>query len=300
MKIKPIFFILLWYPIAMQFMRYLHALSVGGRAFADHFGLSDFSRVSIFMLCAPTVQFIKKGSKTHPDKHKSSHLVINGIYIALVDILLLVAVCGLVLFLQLDILLPEFLQRVVRVYIMGISTSILRVVFECPVLYWLRDDSRVARILPIYDRPYLTASPRDLWHRWSVTAGYHLRKGLYEPFGGSKNRIVATAAAFFVNCILHIYWWSMAIKGQIDYIYWNLLFMYPLASFLLQDLFNRIFGSTTSTTEKRGKSMCHNGANLMLLWVGFYAIGEAMSDAHGLNSSLTAVCRANLLLPPLD
>ena len=65
--------------------------------------------------------------------------------------------------------------------------------------------------------------------------GYHLRKGLYEPFGGSKNRILATAAAFFVNCVLHIYWWSMVIKGQIDYSYWNLLFMYPLVSFLLQD-----------------------------------------------------------------
>jgi hypothetical protein len=46
--------------------------------------------------------------------------------------------------------------------------------------------------------------------------------------------------------------------------------------------------------------MWHNGANLMLLWVGFYAIGEAMSSANGLNSSLTAVCRSNLLLPPLD
>lgn len=313
--VKPLFFIVLWYPLAMQFMRYLHALSVGIQPFVDHFGLTDFSRVFIFMMSPPSVQFRnskklennckawtvvqlkdyqrnKKNIVLDDDKNKNYDKMLKDVKIIFLDILITISMCGLVLLLKLDVFLPDFLQRLIRIYIMGFSTSILKFVLECPVKYCLRNDPRVARIVPIYDRPYLSTPPRDLWHRWSVTAGYHLRKAFYEPAQGfQNNKIVAAALPFGVNCLLHMYWWSMAIKGDVDFSYCNLLFLYPLISFFVQDLIYCV-------TKKR--PILRMGGNLMVLWVGFYAIGEEMASAHGLKSSLTGVCRSNLGLPLLD
>jgi hypothetical protein len=110
---------------------------------------------------------------------------------------------------------------------------------------------------------------------------------------------LATIVPFLVNCLLHIYWWSMGIKGEIDYLYWNLLFAYPLTSLLIQDVV--IDGSSqTQPRERKPPSLYQRVANFALLWIGFCMVGEPMSSANGLPTSLTAVCRANLgLLPQL-
>jgi hypothetical protein len=300
--IKPLCFILLWYPVAMQFMRYLHAWSVGGKVFQSHFGLTEFDRVRIFMLCPCTVQFQTKIYDDNKPRATTTDHLKKDIKIAFMDIFITVGGCGLILLLGLDTLLPELLQRVVRVYIMGFSTSILKVVLECPCRWLLRNDGRIIRILPIYDRPHLTLCPRGLWHRWSVTAGYHLRKGFYEPLGGGCNdttsaqKYFATAVPFGVNCLLHVTWWSIAIKGEIDFVYWNLLFAYPLVSFWVQDA---VVGDLVFGTRKP-QSIGHHMANLAILWIGFCAVSEPMSSAHGLNHVLTDVCRANVFLPPLE
>jgi hypothetical protein len=347
-NIKPMFFILLWYPPAMQFMRYLHALSVGGTEFARHFGLTDLKRVAIFTMSVPTVLFQiqddidnKKQQQEQQQDHEQHRLRLReDVSVALMDLVITVTLCWSVLFLKLDILLPDFLQQVIRVYIMGLSTCIFKLVLEVPSRFFLlrvtstststsnpRHATRI-RIIPIFDRPYLTLSPRELWHRWSVTAGYHLRKGFYEPLllvgrgheqsNKDKNNRhyywvattgLATAAPFLVNCILHITWWSIVVKGEMEYIYIHLLFVYPLVSFWIQDavirrLFLALEGSSSSSSSSSGnrhidkkaktKSTWHHLANLAILWVGFYSIGEAMSTAHGLNTSLGDVCRANL------
>ena len=380
MVVKPMWFILLWYPPAMQFFRYLHALSVGGTEFAHHFGLTDPKRVAIFMWSVPTVLFLndhrnrneneknqemattssKKQQQHQDDHHHEQHRLRfrEDVQVALMDIFLTVALCASVLLLKLDIFLPDCLQRVIRVYIMGLSTSIFKLVLEVPSRFLLlrvtnshnnnnNHNTQVTttttttttriRIIPIFNRPYLTRSPRGLWHRWSITAGYHLRKAFYEPLlvinKNNNNNIhnnwitttgVATAAPFLVNCILHITWWSLVVKGEMDFIYIQLLFVYPLLSFGIQDVvIRRLFQvvekrsssssstsnkrdnhhqttpspTTTSTTTSTSKSMCHHLANLLVLWIGFYSISESVSTAHALNSSLTGVCRANLGLP---
>jgi hypothetical protein len=341
-NIKPIFFLLLWYPPAMQFLRYLHALSVGSTVFAHHFGLTDLKRVTMFMLSVPTVQFQnqnqakgtddisnKKQQQQHDHGLDSLRLLREDVHVALMDIVITFSLCWSILFLKLDILLPDCIQRVIRVYIMGFSTSILKLVLELPCRFLLlRTQVTRIRIIPIFNRPYLTLSPRNLWHRWSVTAGYHLRMGFYEPLlligrddnsNKYKNKNswatityigLATAAPFLVNCIFHITWWSIVVKGEMDYIYINLLFVYPLVSFWIQEVvIRRLFlvleGSSSSISsnsdsdksdnrQAQTKSTWHHLANLALLWVGFYMIGESMSKAHALPFSLTAVCRANI------
>jgi hypothetical protein len=307
----------------------LHILSVGIDEFIQDFGLladddgdddDASSRIRIFILSTPTVIFRNlqnacKKNDDHSDNHTTS-LADNSknnddsphIRIAFGDIGMTVVICAITLFfLQQGVHIPGWLQRIVRVYIMGFSTSIVRIIHECPVRWILAKDSRVERIVSIYDRPYLTKSPRELWRRWSVTAGFHLRKGFYDPlvlraYAGSSSpssslvTIAAAAAPFFVNSVFHMTWWSVAIKGEMEYYtYWNILFAYPLVSFALQDAISlRLFGTKRATTWP------HHVANFVLLWAGFYLIGEPMSRAHALNSDLEAVCRANLLLPPLD
>jgi hypothetical protein len=123
------------------------------------------------------------------------------------------------------------------------------------------------------------------------------------PAGVVAKKVLATIAPFLVNCLFHIYWWSMGIKGEIDYVYWNLLFAYPLTSLLIQDVV--IDGSSQTQTQtqprerKPSPSLYQRVANFGLLWIGFCMVGEPMSSAHGLHSSLTAVCRANVGLPQL-
>ena len=165
--------------------------------------------------------------------------------------------------------------------------------------------STVHRIIPLYNRPYLTTSPRDLWNtRWSVTAGYHLRWAFYTPVrnycwrkerggGGGTWLVAAAAAPFLVNCLLHISWWSLVVKGTIDHAYWNLLFVYPLVSLALQDF----MGTVVFASRRRATTLLHKLANMVLLWTGFLFITEPMSAAQGLHSSLRHVCRANLGLP---
>jgi hypothetical protein len=321
--IRPVFLILLWYPPAMQLIRYFHALAVGGTAFANQFGLSTFSEVAIFTLSVATVKFqndetrrkditdARSREKIHRAlRRPGDDQLLKDFCICCMDLAVTVLGCGLILFLKLDILLPHWMQRIVRVYIMGLSTAVIKLVLELPCRCLLRNHENVDFVVPIYDQPYLACSPRDLWHRWSVTAGFHYRKGFYEPSivllrgghglkssndSGYLSLWVAAAAPFFVNCVLHIYWWSLVVKGAIDYSYINLLFLSPLVSFWVQDIVvgQLLFSSRTAT------SMPQQAANYAVLVVAFYCIGQQMSDAHALPPTLTAVCRANVFLPPL-
>ena len=131
-------------------------------------------------------------------------------------------------------------------------------------MYDARDDIRC--IVPIYDRPYLATSPRKLWQRWSVTAGYHFRHGFYKPFVRKEEAKaspsfmnyrryiwIPTLAPFLVNCLLHIHWWSLVIKGEIKNLYWNLIFAYPLLSFFFEDVIigRLLFGRVSSSCHIR-------------------------------------------------
>lgn len=351
-SVKPMLFIVLWYTIAMQFLRYLHLLSVGPMAFRRHFGLTSLKRTQLFMWSAPTIQFLPDAKKkdiaaTDDDStlflHHSASSNLSWAHLkaefrtALWDVVGMEVICAAVLLFHWGETLPLFLQALIRVYIMGFSTSVLKLLLECPSYYYIlrqthATDAEMIRIFPIYNRPHFTQSPRELWHRWSVTAGYHLRLAYYEPVmqrfrcqyepldaqkekstpasTTMSQRLVATAAPFAANCLLHITWWSIVVKGELEFIYWKLLFVYPLLSFAIQDILSQLMmtqgskhrpptkNSTSSITCKNAPSWQHWIFNILLMWMGFILIGEPMSTAHGLNSELTAVARSNLLLPP--
>eukprot|EP00977_Amphora_coffeiformis_P022652 scaffold11172_cov172-Amphora_coffeaeformis.AAC.5 len=374
--VKPMLFIVLWYTTAMQFLRYLHLLSVGPTVFRGHFGLTSLRRTQLFMWSAPTIQFLpsnKKGDDAASLSvsplltiHHSASSDLSWSHfksefrMALWDVVGMEVLCATVLLFHLGEKLPLVLQALIRVYIMGFSTAVLKILLECPSYYYIlrctaakMDDtsSTMIRAFPIYNRPHRTQSPRELWHRWSVTAGYHLRLAYYEPVmqrfrrhhqDSTTNttttthrptttmmeRLVATAAPFVVNCLLHVTWWSIVIKGELDYIYWKLLFVYPMASFFIQDILVRLMAkgqqqqehtknpskttatnddsSTTSTSTLKPSALPsppswqHSFLNILLMWIGFILIGEPMSLAHGLHSKLTDVARANLLMRPLS
>ena len=135
LALKPIVYIMLGYPQAMQCIRYLHALAVGSVVFDQHFGLQqNLARMKIFMWCPPTVIFKSSFSK-HDDEQKDAARGVPwkaDLQIALMDIVICFALCATGVMLQLDIWLPELLQQMYRMYIMAYSTSILKVVLECP------------------------------------------------------------------------------------------------------------------------------------------------------------------------
>ena len=312
LNLIPLVYLLLAYPQAMQFLRYLHALAVGPRVFSRHFGLDEDSlaRSKIFMWCPPTVLFrSNENDKAHTDTAIAVLSVSSSwkedLKIALLDIIIFLAICVTGVVFELHLWLPDFMQLWLRIYIMAYSTSLLKVLLECPCTYLLRHHAQVIRIIPLYHRPYLTSSPRDLWNtRWSVAAGYHLRCAFYNPchewIKAAQHKygfvvpswlavLVAAVAPFLVNCILHITWWSLLVKGTMDTAYWNLLLAYPLVSLAVQDAMGMLFFASRRATTRLHKIM-----NLWLLWAGFWWVAGPMSVAQGLHTSLRAVCRANL------
>jgi len=327
-NVKPIIILLLWYPIAMQMIRYLHALSVGGTAFGRQFRLTSWRRVQIFTLSVPTVLFVhddKPKTKTDDDKQtkdssqpimmmqmtypKSTSSLSDELISCRNDLIGFLGTCALVLLFRLDVWLPLPLQQVIRVFIMAISTSLLKVVLEMPTRYLLRHSNDIHAIIPIYDQPHLASSPRDLWRRWSVTAGYHLKHGFYEPLLMRKEspsygrRLVATMAPFAVNGVLHWTWWSIVVIGRLDDRYVYLLFLFPILTILVQDICvnGRLEGgemkptmSTSSLHKQQPQHKRH--LNRIIVWTGAWCIGSMMSSVHGLSEDLGDVCRNNLLL----
>ena len=127
----------------------------------------------------------------------------------------------------------------------------------------------------------------------------HLKQAFYEPLQGRQlptsqlsytRLMVATAAPFLANTLLHATWWSWVIKHELDWVYWRILFVYPVLSILLQDV---VIGDWIFGTRKP-QAWIHHGVNLVLLWMGFAYVAEPMSTAHGLPVSLRDVCVTNL------
>jgi hypothetical protein len=206
---RPEIIMLLWLPLAMLSVRYLHALAVGGDEIAHHFGLTSFTRVAIFTLCVPTVKF-KEAPVVGPNGNSRQRAIFD-LRACLLEMVAVVGTSSVIIHFGLDSELPDWAQRLVYAYLLVFSAYVPKLLFEIPVRFLL--GNRVM-IVPLTTMPYLTSSPRDVWHRWSISAGYHYRKGFSDPLGGKENRIVATVAPFFVNCVLHMFLWSFMIRGE--------------------------------------------------------------------------------------
>ena len=280
--------------------------AVGSTATIQQFGLLDFSRVKIYMWSAPTVLF-----RTTDDGEEKDRFLIEiksksrdwkyHFRICLFDTVVSRLVALAVLVLKLDLILPLPLQRILIAYLLGFLVSTVKLIYEIPCRYLLRNDHRIRCIIATSDQPYLTKSPRDLWHRWSVGFGYLLRKGFYDPLHRYHDEgqlishhfhLLSTAVPFFINALFHSTWWSFVSTNKLDTsgMYWNLLFVYPLVSFVLQDVVvgDWMFGSRRATTQ------AHQAMNLALLWIGFCFVAEPMAIANAIPTTLVGLSRHTL------
>lgn len=79
-----------------------------------------------------------------------------------------------------------------------------------------------ARLLGIrlhknFDRPYLSASPREFWRRWHVTLGTWFRDYVYIPLGGSRaglpRQLLLNLLVFLLSGLWHGARWTFVVWG---------------------------------------------------------------------------------------
>lgn len=299
---------LLWYPIGTQILRYMHAAAVGPAIFCQTLGLSSPWRVKAFMWSAPTLVFVPKHRDNDNEKNKIMKRFLLNLHVdeswmsvlqsSLFDLGLTILVCAAVLHFEWYQTLPGVIVTLLRILIMGTSVSLFRVILEVPVRFALRQwygTDVVVVILPIYNQPLYSTSPRDFWRRWSTSVGFHLRCAWYDPCMCKQSnnviqRWLATALPFGFNCVWHVTWWSWAMKGEMDGAYVTLLGYYPMVSLALQDLVVQY-----GPKHKWLQAMLLRG----IVWIGFACVAETMQVANGAPPSLRDTCRSNLLLPRL-
>lgn len=230
----------LWTLFALQCVKYVHAVAVGGEELAQQFGLTSFSRVALFTLSVPTLVFFD--APVTGSKGNSMQLVLRELVIGVLGVAAMVGLCQATLYFQLDTFLPNSVQLIIYMYITALSCEVGTLLYEIPVrllLLALRNNNQVM-VIPIIDNPILSSSPRDLWRRWTCCAGYHFRKGFYEPLlrkYDKNNRLMATTVPFVVNCLVHIFCWGYWIQGNYYQVQeWVvLLVIFPLTTIWIQD-----------------------------------------------------------------
>ena len=322
---------LLWVPLGIQILRHIHLVAIGPEAFAHHFGLGrdnerkrskgvnvDWQRRLCIFMWSPATVFFHPTIQKEPDKIKSRAVHepwFHVLRVSLIDLGCMVLLCAAVLQFRLydEQRMPYAGQLLLRILIMGTSVAFFRLLLEVPVRYALRHNASVRRILPLYNRPLLATCPRDFWHRWSTSVGYHLRGAFYDSLDKTNNfskkhrppslflLLLRASFPFVVNALFHIYWWSFAIRGHAEYAYIYLLGVYPLVSFLVQDV---IMGKVSGSSSRHNQQVANKTkewwqATLLrvVLWIGWASAAESMQVANGASLSLRDVCRSNLLLP---
>lgn len=96
------------------------------------------------------------------------------------------------------------------------------------------------------------------------------------------------------------------MKGQVEYAYVYLLGVYPLASFLIQDVImgkalvhQKSHGNNNSKRLNKTTTWWQAVLLRAVLWIGFASVAETMQVANGASLSLRDTCRSNLLLPKI-
>jgi len=223
---------LLWAPFAMQMVKYVHAVAVGGNRVARQFNLTSFSRAAIYILAPPTVIFTDA-----PVEGPKGNTRIKGLWTILegvIQLILAVTIVTLVLELRLDQSLPEWTQRVVTMYCRALCMGMNNILYDGPTRVLL--GNRVM-VFDSSNWPVLSTSQRKLWRRWSLGAGYLFRTGFYEPLGGRNNAFWATTVPFVVNCFIHVFVWGYWMQFRPVYEYVHLQITLPLSCMLLLEEF---------------------------------------------------------------
>lgn len=265
---------LLWVYYALLGMRYIHASFVGGVAFANHFGIQTFRQTALFTLSVPTILFtegkqqVKGGNSTSDTFRRTVTSILNiGGMVTLAHIVL-----------QLKLYeLPIWAQRVLEAYMLALTGGVSTLIHEIPVRLLVQNQPGVV-VIPLVDNPILSKSPRDIWRRWTVCAGYHFRKGLYEPLiQKGHGRFIALSAVFLANTLLHWICWSYWTQRCFRVEWFLVLVLFPLVSISLQDALRILL--------ERG-SWAYTIASYILFIVSVCVVLPIFYDVNGMPSTL--------------
>jgi len=241
-------FMLAYY--AFLAIKIVHGIADGDE-FTKSFGIgSSFPRLAAFTLLPPTVMFDGAGDISAAEGQRPTNNTmlpwmtnnrVYGVYLVLRGMLqigIMVALSKLVLLYE-DTArsLPYWIQVIGSAYLCVIipGGGINDIIQNGPTRILVGGSNGInVVIIDTSDAPLLTTSPRDFWHRWSKSAGYHLRKAFYEPLGGGQNPVVATAAAFGVNVALHVFWLGPATTGRLGWGYVWMLDVAPVAAVVIE------------------------------------------------------------------
>jgi alginate O-acetyltransferase complex protein AlgI len=71
------------------------------------------------------------------------------------------------------------------------------------------------RVSEMFEKPYLSRSPRDFWgKRWNLYFRDLAHRNIFIPAGGSRRPVLATFLVFFVSGIFHEYLIIMSVGFQ--------------------------------------------------------------------------------------
>lgn len=64
-----------------------------------------------------------------------------------------------------------------------------------------------------FDRPYLSANPKEFWRRWHMTLSFWIRDYLYVPLGGNRHHIRNILIVFAACGLWHGAGWNFVVWG---------------------------------------------------------------------------------------
>ena len=245
--------------------------------------LSSFYRTVLFCYLPATIIFDQP-----PSDSNSRWRAIGYFFRGIVQLVVMGTVARWIIDWKLDERLPRSMRFVIAFYQIALSQGGIADVVMSSVTRGMLGQT-VAIIEPS-NVPVLTTSPRYFWHRWSSSAGYHLRKSIYEPLGGRSNQWPATIATFGTNCVLHVTWWGYVSEGKLAWNYIPLLLIGPLVAltldkFVLVPLFKNTSKSSSWSSSVSNNALYH-GASLVVLQVMASVLSPCFLDAHGFPDNL--------------
>jgi hypothetical protein len=265
---------LAWWPFGILASKYIHALFDPN--FQTVFHLSTFTRVALFCYCGPTLIFkrdkhralLRSGART-----KGLGLFLRGV----LQIGILHVVASTVLKCNAQEHLPWWMCNILLFYQVALSQGgAADCLFNAPTVFWVGAD---ADVLYMADLPVLTTSPRILWHRWSISTGFHFRRAVYEPLGGRNNQFVATFCTFAVNCILHVFWWGPIVIDKFAWGFAWVLIIGPMVALFVDKY-------VLQAAFPKGSSL-YKASSWLLLQVLVALLVEQFFVAQGLPLTLT-------------
>ena len=284
---------LIWWIYALTSVKYVHA--VLSPTFGNDLGLTTWQRIVLFCYLPATVVFPKDGSgdnktttmdaSSTPVNHQQPPPQRSALFYVgrgLAQLVVMGQVAQFVLDHGWDKQLPTWSHSVLAYNLIMLSQGgFADVAFSATTRAVVGPH---VHVVEPSDVPVLATIPRYFWARWSKSAGYHLRRSIYDPLGGRAHRQwVSTFCTFGFNCLLHVLWWGYVSAGKLALNYIPLLVTIPMASLAL-DKFVMV-----PYVKRYSLLLYHVVGWLTLQGIAVYGMPYFM-DAQGLPTNLHDLC----------